>query len=141
MPEITGRCLCGAVAFTASPETRDVAACHCGMCRRWCSGPFFCLEGGGQVRFTGEENIKVYRSSDQGERGFCQTCGSSLFWKTHGKEAYALSAGALDSNDGLTLTSQIFMRDKPAFYDFVNETRKSDDSETVPVTTANREDE
>ncbi len=122
--EITGRCLCGAVTFSAKPEKLDIVVCHCGMCRRWSAGPYFSLDHGGDVRFTGEDDIGVYRSSEWGERGFCKRCGSALFWKLHGKDRYALSAGALDTSEGLAFTSQIFMDDKPAYYDFANETRK-----------------
>ena len=33
--EQTGKCLCGAVTFTASGVESDAGACHCDMCRRW----------------------------------------------------------------------------------------------------------
>jgi len=41
---MSGGCLCGAVRFTATPENRNVGACHCGMCRRWSAGPFLVLD-------------------------------------------------------------------------------------------------
>jgi hypothetical protein len=37
---MTGRCLCGAVSFTAGGVTTHHHACHCAMCRRWGSGPY-----------------------------------------------------------------------------------------------------
>jgi hypothetical protein len=38
--ERTGKCMCGAVSYTAKGVDKEIAACHCSMCRRWASGPF-----------------------------------------------------------------------------------------------------
>lgn len=138
--DVTGRCLCGAVTFSARLENAEVGVCHCGMCRRWSAGPFFFLGHGGAVRFTGEDNIQLYRSSKWGERGFCKRCGSALFWKQHGKDHYDLSAGALDTSDGLMFTKQIFMDDKPAYYEFANETRKLTGEDSLAEEEAARKD-
>jgi hypothetical protein len=35
----TGRCLCGAVKFSAEGVESDVHACQCTMGRRWAGGP------------------------------------------------------------------------------------------------------
>ena len=53
MADKTGRCLCGAVTFTAKGVERHVHACHCGMCRRWAGGPGFVLSAE-SVAFEGE---------------------------------------------------------------------------------------
>lgn len=121
---ISGHCLCGAVSFTAAPEKLEVGACHCHMCRRWSSGPLLVVECGDAVRFTGEDNLTVYRSSEWGERGFCRNCGSAIFWRMQGGGHYAISAGALDSGDKLIFASEIFIDHKPPYYDFANDTRK-----------------
>jgi len=34
--ERTGRCLCGAISYTAKADAPRLSACHCDMCRRWC---------------------------------------------------------------------------------------------------------
>ena len=76
----TGHCLCGAVRFDAEEVAKSFSACHCEMCQRWSSGPFFATTVG-KVRFTGEENLSRYRSSAWAERGFCKICGSNLFFR------------------------------------------------------------
>ena len=39
--EKQGGCICGAVRFTATDIEPAYHACHCAMCRRWGSAPFF----------------------------------------------------------------------------------------------------
>ena len=64
-----------------------------------------------------------YKSSDWAERGFCGTCGSNLFYYLSGDGQYIINAGTLDDQSGLEMTSQVFIDDKPEFYDFANKTR------------------
>lgn len=78
----------------------------------------------GAPEFEGRDLIGIYRSSDWGERAFCKVCGSSLFWKLAGKDRYTLSTGALNDQTVLTLATEIFIEDKPAYYAFANDTVK-----------------
>jgi hypothetical protein len=133
--EISGRCLCGAVSYKAALPSHDVSVCHCGMCRRWTGGPLMYVDIEGAPSFTGRDEVGLYRSSDTGERGFCKRCGSVLFWKVAGQERYAFTAGSLDQADGLTLTKEIFIEYKPAFYEFANATEKLYGSDAMAVYT------
>lgn len=128
---VSGRCLCGAVKFTADVAKRDVDVCHCSMCRRWAAGPFMGLMHEGEVAFEGAESIGVYKSSEWGERGFCKQCGTPLFWRLSGSDTYSFSAGALDDQSGLRLTMQIFIDEKPAYYDFANDTPRLTGAEAM----------
>lgn len=139
--EVKGHCLCGGVRFSATVKKRDVGACHCSMCRRWSSGPFLAIEHEGEVRLTGEDLLAVYRSSEWGERGFCRVCGSALFWRLHGGGHYALSVGSLDDQSQLRFASQIFIDEKPAFYDFANDTVKMTGAEFVAAFAAGGSDQ
>lgn len=106
-------------------------ACHCGMCRRWTGGPLMYFDTEGAPAITGREFVGVYRSSETGERGFCTRCGSVLFWKVAGEERYTFTAGSLDDARGFTFKRQIFIEDKPPFYDFANETEKLTGAEAM----------
>ena len=55
---------------------------------------------------------------------FCTRCGSVLFWKVTGEERYTFTAGSLDDASRLIFTKEIFIEDKPSFYDFANATEK-----------------
>ncbi len=124
MTQLTGRCLCGAVSFTADFADPKVEACHCTMCRSWTSGAYLSVAHDGEVTFDGGENIGTYRASTWGERGFCKVCGSSLYWRLQDSDHYAFSAGTLEDQSALRFTKQIFIDEKPPYYDFANETER-----------------
>lgn len=49
-----GKCLCGAVTFSAEAVDPHLHACHCSMCRGWAGGPMLAATASG-VTFGGEE--------------------------------------------------------------------------------------
>jgi hypothetical protein len=110
--QLSGGCLCGAVRFVAAPKETDFGVCHCSMCRRWSAGPFFALECGGTLQIENGE-----------ERCFCKVCGTPLFYRLVGKDFYAVSTEAFDDSSGFAFTSQIFIDEKPAYYEFANKTK------------------
>ena len=120
-----GRCLRGAVTFTAEVTSHEVAVCHCDTCRKWATGPLMTVEHKGAVTFTGTEDLGVYPSSSFAERGFCKRCGSSLYWKRSDNNDYWLSAGALDETADLTFGEEYYTGDKPGYYALASAVRKS----------------
>jgi hypothetical protein len=48
-------------------------------------------------------------------------------------DLYIVCAGILDDPTGLTLTSQVFIDDKPDFYDFANETKNMTGAEVFAL--------
>lgn len=127
--DLRGQCLCGEVSFTVKAETDDngqvaLGACHCGMCQRWAGGPFVVLEGAHGLELHDETGLKVFKSSDYGERCFCGTCGSVLFWRMQDGSHIAVSAGALDDHSNQKLTTEIFFDEKSEAYAFAGDTQK-----------------
>lgn len=118
----TGRCLCGAVKFEAINVSRSLGACHCSMCRRWTGGPFLAVDCGSEVKFEGEANITVFNSSDWADRGFCKKCGSNLFYRLKGIEQYQIPPGLFDDDSGLEFNHQVFVDERPDYYEFANKT-------------------
>jgi len=122
--DISGKCLCGSVSFTAKTASRHFGACHCSMCRRWGSGAFLEVECGTSVHFIGEENITVYNSSEWGERGFCSKCGSNLFYRIKTNGSTGVSAGLIDDMTGFSMIAQVCIDEKPPYYSFADKTRE-----------------
>lgn len=116
-----GSCLCGAIEVDA-PDRDIVGLCHCSMCRRWAGGPMFAVHCGSEVRIAGAEPV-AYRSSDWAERGFCSTCGTHLFYRLRQGSEYVLPAGLFQDRE-FRLASEIFIDEKPAYYELKNETKK-----------------
>lgn len=116
-----GNCLCGAIQVIA-PEQKEVGLCHCSMCRRWSGGPTFAVVCESGVEFIGD-NPKIYHSSEWAERGFCAKCGTHIFYRQLHSSAYIIPAG-LFNEQNFHLNTEIFIDQKPSFYEFKNETLK-----------------
>lgn len=130
MPSISGRCLCGAVKFKANDADDHFHLCHCGMCRRWATGPLMVVRAS-EPEFSGVENLTRYRSSEWAERGFCKQCGSSLFYFLVPAKQYFVSVGALDDSSALTLGSEFFIDHKPASYEIAGEHARLTEAEVL----------
>ena len=76
-----GGCHCGAVRYEITGDIVYSAICHCEDCRRssgavmvgWSAYP-----AAGLTIESGE--TREYRSSENGRRHFCPTCGTGLFY-------------------------------------------------------------
>ena len=81
---VTGGCLCGAVRFRVTPPTKWCAHCHCSLCRRAHGAAFVTWFGVERSRFelvAETDSLAWYRSTPQARRGFCSSCGSTLFFE------------------------------------------------------------
>ncbi len=81
------------------------------------------VECGSDVSFEGKENIGIYKSSEWAERGFCNKCGSHLFYKLKQNNHYYIPAGIFDDGEGFVFDNQVFIDEKPQYYSFANETK------------------
>lgn len=125
MPNVTerqGQCLCGVVTITAKNADNKVGACHCKTCRQWGSGPLMAVDCGTDVSIDGEEHMSIFNSSEWAERGFCNKCGTHLFYRLKETGQYMLSVGIFESDQNIVFDHQVFIDEKPAFYQFANET-------------------
>lgn len=112
-----GSCECGAVAFEIDGPLRNVVFCHCSQCRKT-SGHHWAATSvpNEALRFVREDGLKWFRSSDGAQRGFCDGCGSSLFFRPDGQGRTAIGAGTLDNPTGLTAERHIFVASKGDYY-------------------------
>jgi hypothetical protein len=117
---VTGRCLCGAVTITVTAMRSEVDICHCAMCQRW-GGAFYAGVKGEAADVTGEDAVTVYRSSPWAERAFCGTCGSNLWYRFLPTGGRSFLAGLFDLPSGFGIEQQIFVDEKPDWYDIVQE--------------------
>lgn len=114
----TGSCLCGAVRLKTSGKLRNVAACHCGQCRRQ-TGHYWAATNvkEDELEIEGAENLTWFASSPNVRRGFCKICGSLMFWKLEGLEHISIGAGMFDAPTGLVLDQHIYCADKGDYYE------------------------
>ena len=116
--EATGGCLCGAVRYRASGPLRSVVYCHCSQCRRT-SGHFVAATAvpHGALTLTEQSGLAWFRSSEFARRGFCKTCGASVFWEPAHRKYMAVMAGTLDMPTGLVSQEHIHVDDAADYYE------------------------
>ena len=121
---VKGSCLCGAVKISTTNINHHIGACHCNMCRKWGGAALLGVECNNSISFEGEENISVYQSSAWAERGFCNKCGSHLFYRLKEENHYYVTVGIFDNDESLVFDLEVFIEEKPKYYAFANETKK-----------------
>ena len=116
-----GSCLCGAVRFEVACELPPPDACHCTQCRKH-SGHVFTSTDVPRTAVTieGGENVTWFRSSEKVRRGFCATCGSSLFWDPIYRDWIGIAMGAFEKPTGTQLGIHIFTGDKGDYYEIAD---------------------
>ncbi|UJR80709.1 GFA family protein [Sandaracinus amylolyticus] len=114
-----GRCLCGAISFEVHAPMREVSFCHCGMCRRvhGYAGAYTTALVDSFVLHDAQGALRWYRSSEHVQRGFCGTCGTTLFWQHEGSKVRGVTAGSLDAPTGLRAGVHIHVADKGDWYE------------------------
>ena len=118
----TGACLCGAVRYRVHGPLRQVIACHCSQCRRM-SGHHVAATATARenLEIMGLESLTWFCASPEARRGFCATCGATLFWQSDSRGYTAIYAGSLDAGAGLTLAAHIFVGDKGDYYNITDD--------------------
>ena len=112
-----GSCLCGAVHFTVACALPPPDACHCTQCRKH-TGHYLVSTDvpKAALTMTGERALLWYTSSPGIRRGFCGTCGSTLFWEPIERDRIAIAMGAFEAPTGTMLGHHIFVADKGDYY-------------------------
>ncbi len=123
----TGRCECGAVTFEVTGLRDTVTFCHCSQCRRT-SGHFWASTHAAftNVTFSRDDGLHWYASSDFAKRGFCQNCGSSLFYRMNDEDGIGIAAGCIDDPHDLTPGKHIFCADKGTYYEIAADAPHTD---------------
>lgn len=84
MTTAKGSCLCGSVNYTVTLPSKWCAHCHCSLCRKAHGAGYVTWVGMEEKQFTLGTDVSTlvwYQSTTTGERGFCNQCGSTLFFK------------------------------------------------------------
>ena len=100
---LTGRCMCGAVTYSADAAPLVQGICHCSDCQRQTGSPFSAFLGVPAPAFSVEgDTLSSYVTigEDHGgetERYFCTACGSPVYSTSPlAPEVILIKAGSLD---------------------------------------------
>lgn len=77
--------------------------------------------------------MTLFSSSPWAERAFCAKCGTNLFYRLKESGQHLISVGIFDDTEGLTFDSQVFIDEKPSFYEFSNKTTNMTGAEIFAI--------
>lgn len=105
---LEGQCMCGAVTVSATAPAPVLRACHCEMCRQQTSFAFVNIAvDQASIEMAGP--VKVFRSSDWAQRGFCETCGSTLWYGLQADGSCNLAAGLFPALKSAAMAQEFFV--------------------------------
>jgi hypothetical protein len=97
MKNWTGGCLCGALRYEATVSESENWYCHCRMCQKATGSAVStsAIIKKSQLRML-KGTAKYYQSSTDIERGFCDNCGSPMFFRPIKEDWISILSGTLD---------------------------------------------
>jgi len=112
--KITGGCYCGEVRFSALPEVRVHANCHCGNCRRAAGAQAvaWITVKRSQFQFV-KGTPRQYLTETGARRTFCGRCGTSLTYE-HDKrpDEIDITTGSLDHPEDFPPTKDVYPEER-----------------------------
>jgi len=105
------------VRYLVDASLSDVWYCHCEHCRRT-SGHHLAATGADSesVSFVADLTLSWYSHQPDVEYGFCNQCGSSLFWRTHTRPGQtSICVGSLDDTGDLSVAGVLYRAEAGAY--------------------------
>ena len=115
MRDLSGACLCGAIALRVRTDAVEARECHCTQCRRQ-SGHVWAFLTVPWDAVEWSVAPAIYQHSVKADRGFCAECGSYVYWRERDAGTVDLSAGLFDQPTGLHLGPPSFTGNKGDYY-------------------------
>lgn len=109
---ITGACLCGACRYRSDAPVMNVRACHCHRCQRATGSAFYARIMVPLASVTIEGPVAWYDGDTGVRRGFCPTCGSTLFSERVAAGTIGLAMGTLDHPERFAPADHIWVSAK-----------------------------
>jgi hypothetical protein len=110
---MTGGCQCGAIRFRAASLSDNPHVCHCRMCQKAAGNLFGARIGVLLKDLTWTRGQPSTFHSSQGvARGFCNRCGTPLFFHNEESERVSLSIGAFDQPAAIALEFELGIEGK-----------------------------
>ena len=104
----SGGCQCGAIRFRAAALSDNPHVCHCRMCQKAAGNLFGARIGVALEDLTWTRGTPAEFESSQGaRRGFCQDCGTPLYFLGTGAERISVSIGAFDEPERIPLAFEL----------------------------------
>src|SRR5947199_9116033 len=113
--EVTGGCFCGAIRYRVTAVPRDVAHCHCGICRRTTGPPFVTWATFPAAAFVFTAGVPAeLRATPRAVRQLCAACGTALtFRETARPGSVDVTVGSMDHPDAIVPAAHSWTASQP----------------------------
>ncbi|MEM7071623.1 MAG: GFA family protein [Pseudomonadota bacterium] len=121
-PTCFGQCLCQNITFKIYGPLSKIVYCHCRQCRVL-SGNFVSVVTvkDKNLDIADAKKISWFASSNFAKRGFCNQCGTALFFKHQDSDAISIHTGCLDETNFKQQNPErgfhIFVTEKGPYYE------------------------
>lgn len=117
MPKLSGKCLCGNIAFTADSDIHMSYNCHCNDCRAASGAAYqtllFIDKSALNISGTPRVFTHVADSGSVMEKHFCPDCGSQMFGHNQGRpDRMSIRAGVLDQSELVKPAANLYLSSK-----------------------------
>jgi hypothetical protein len=117
---LTGGCQCGAVRYEWVERPEFASVCYCRMCQKASGQPFMALTGGKSEHLRWTRGAPtIFKSSDKGERGFCNACGTPLTYRFEGTGTISVTMNSLDDPEAMRPSKQYGIEGKVSWCDSI----------------------
>jgi hypothetical protein len=121
---LTGRCLCGRVAYQVTDSFEYAMNCHCPDCRRATGSAFKPFAGIRRDHLTvtdGADAILIHGDASAAHDVHCGRCGSLLFSVVRDGAYAHVTMGTLVDTPGIRPAMHIFVASKAAWHDITDD--------------------
>lgn len=116
-PGFSGGCQCGAVRYRVEGALATPHLCHCRMCQKAAGNYFMPLASADNAAFSLTRGApRWFFSSEFVKRGFCENCGTPLFFMTEGGDHVSVTLGSLDDPSAIIPATQDGVEGRVTFF-------------------------
>lgn len=108
---LQGGCLCGNIRFEIEALSDQAGHCHCESCRKATGSAFATFIWVTVDKLNWQSELPAsYRSSEIASRGFCKTCGTTIYFQYDEERSKGLDihAGSLDDPSAIEPQSHVW---------------------------------
>lgn len=119
---LKGKCACGTITFTATPENFWVAYCHCNDCKKATGAPVSTYVGIKTKDITFQGTPKKFATSEGVRRGWCERCGSPVSYESiRWDDEIHLHIGLFDHPEELEPTGHEYVKEQLPWLRFADD--------------------
>ena len=122
----TGKCACGTITFTATPEELWVCYCHCDDCKKATGAPVSTYVGIQTKDVSFKGTPKKYATSEGVSRAWCERCGTPISYESiRWPDEIHFHIGIFDHPEELVPTGHVYTKEQLPWFEVKDDLPRS----------------